>query len=531
MQKIIASFIALTFLIISPLSVSAGFKKTRIAVLDFQIQGEGYETADMGKIVAEWLITAFVKNGRFEVIERSLLKKILEEQKLVMTGVVNESSASQIGKLLGVEVVISGSIMRYQKVLEVNARIIDVENASVVAAEGVKSTSVTRLEDMVYEMAEKIINDFPLKGYIVQRDGKNVVIDLGGSAGVKKGMQFIVYKEGNVIKHPKTGEILDVQRIETGRVEIVGVRGKISEAKIIKEQRPGSLKYGHMVISVVESQTENKPRLFVNTDPQDARVRILNINPPYRRGMELKAGKYHIEVSAPGHKTKKEWIYLQPDQDMEIDIRLVETGYRRPKKIRASEPLPPPSGRKMPQSPAYGGVQFNTQPTLKRVDMLLQEAARQKAAGNYQWKQQTKKVARLLKNLLKQNRRSPVVYYYYGKYYMTEGLYKHAVKYLTKAIRFDKNYSAAHELLGDAYYFWGKQGRNAAKLGKRALNAYKTAAATGYKNNLKAMIYYKMGNIYAELLININKANNYWQKAVSTAPGSTAARLAKKKLT
>ncbi|MBU1182127.1 MAG: CsgG/HfaB family protein [Pseudomonadota bacterium] len=91
----------LTVLILSLLfqtvSSAADFRKTKIAVLDFQLQGEGFETKDMGIIVAEWFITALVKAGRFEVIERGLIQKLLEEQKLSMTGIVDASTATQIG--------------------------------------------------------------------------------------------------------------------------------------------------------------------------------------------------------------------------------------------------------------------------------------------------------------------------------------------------------------------------------------------------------------------------------------------------
>ncbi len=100
------------------------FKKTKIAVLDFSLQGVGLDP-DMGKIVAEWLITAFVKDGRFEVIERRLLESIINEQKLVMNGVVDTSNAEALGEILGVKVIITGSIMKFQDVLEANARIID----------------------------------------------------------------------------------------------------------------------------------------------------------------------------------------------------------------------------------------------------------------------------------------------------------------------------------------------------------------------------------------------------------------------
>ena len=46
----------------------------------------------------------------------------------------------------------------------------------------------------------------------------------------------------------------------------------------------------------------------VLTEPADARVRILNISPPYRPGMELAAGSYQVEASAPAYVTKTETV-------------------------------------------------------------------------------------------------------------------------------------------------------------------------------------------------------------------------------
>jgi len=142
--------------------------------------------------------------------------------------------------------------MRFQNVIEVNARIIDVESASIIAAESVKDTTAIGLEKLVFSMAEKIIKDFPLEGYIVHR-AKNVVsIDLGKRFGVKRKMQFVTFIQGDVIKHPTTGEILDVETIETGVIEIIKVGSKISKAIIIKEQSPNAIVYGQRVKSMGE---------------------------------------------------------------------------------------------------------------------------------------------------------------------------------------------------------------------------------------------------------------------------------------
>ena len=46
----------------------------------------------------------------------------------------------------------------------------------------------------------------------------------------------------------------------------------------------------------------------VVVEPAEARVRILNIGPPYQPGIELAAGSYDVEVGAPGYVTKTETV-------------------------------------------------------------------------------------------------------------------------------------------------------------------------------------------------------------------------------
>jgi len=254
MKRLIAVLMILGISVLMADSAQADFKKIKIAVLDFQVQGEKFETEDIGKIVAEWLITALVKEGRFDVIERRLLEKILQEQKLGVSGVVDSESIARLGKVLGAKIVVTGSVMKLREFVEVNARLISVENASIIAAEKAKSASTSRLEELVTKMAEMIISDFPLEGYIVERGENNIVtIDLGKFAGAKVGKRFIVFKEGKAIKHPKTGEVLDIERIEVGEIEVRSVKEKTASGVILMESPGQKIEYGHMVRSTVEA--------------------------------------------------------------------------------------------------------------------------------------------------------------------------------------------------------------------------------------------------------------------------------------
>jgi TolB-like protein len=240
-----------------PAPARAEFKKTKIAVLDFQLQGEGFPSKDMGKIVAEWLITGLVETGRFDVIERRLLEKILEEQKLGVTGAIDPDSAAQLGKILGVKTIVSGTLTSLEGMNEINARLINVDTASIVAAETVRASTASKLQDLVSQITERIVQAFPLEGYVVQRTGTRVTLDLGRQMGVKPGMRFVAFKEGKVIKHPKTGEVLDVETIEVGMIEITDVRDKTATGTIEKESAPDAVNYGVMVRSAIKGQLVN----------------------------------------------------------------------------------------------------------------------------------------------------------------------------------------------------------------------------------------------------------------------------------
>lgn len=365
-----------------PFSASAEFKKTKIAVLDFQLQGEEFANKDMGTIVAEWFITAMVREGRFDVVERRLLEKVLSEQQLAMSGVVDASSATEIGKLLGVKVIITGSVMKLRDVTEINARIIDVESASIIAAENIKSAAASGLQEMVVEMSQKIMKNFPLEGYVVNRSGDSVTIDLGLRTGVKKGMRFIVFKEGQVIKHPKTGEVLDVERIQTGTVTIADISQKISTAKIEEEAEPGSINYGHLVKSMMEpkalkevketkeAKEVNDGRLYVDTTPAGAKIRILNIGPAYARGMSLAPGPYTIEVSAPGHVTEVEKISLGENEEKTVSIKLAVAPPKPAASMARQEYSPPERETFTPPEPRPEPRPAVNAKQAKLLDML-----------------------------------------------------------------------------------------------------------------------------------------------------------------
>jgi len=149
----------------------------------FRYHGGEFKVQDLGSIVAEWLITSFVQSGRFEVVERSQLQKILEEQKLAVTGFVAQETAVKLGKVLGVKVIISGTLIKLGEAIEINSRLVDTQDGSIIKAEKRRAEHFSDLERTVEELATQIKGDFPLVGYVVNVSPSEVMIDLGWKQG------------------------------------------------------------------------------------------------------------------------------------------------------------------------------------------------------------------------------------------------------------------------------------------------------------------------------------------------------------
>ena len=62
--------------------------------------------------------------------------------------------------------------------------------------------------------------------------------------------------------------------------------------------------------------------VFVSTEPENTRIRILNITPKFYQGIELNPGRYLIEVSQIGYKTVKRWETLAVGENLTLEVRL-----------------------------------------------------------------------------------------------------------------------------------------------------------------------------------------------------------------
>lgn len=108
-----------------------GIKK--MAIIPFSYADNNSSTKD-GSVIAERLTMKLINLQKFEIIERSVLNKVLDELKLQNSGVIDAGSAKELGKVLGVDALITGTLIPTASGIEVNARVIKTETAQAIAA-------------------------------------------------------------------------------------------------------------------------------------------------------------------------------------------------------------------------------------------------------------------------------------------------------------------------------------------------------------------------------------------------------------
>ena len=95
-------------------------QKKRVAVLNFEygtvqssVSAIFGTNQDIGKGISDMLVQKLVTDGKYSVIERNAIDKVLGEQNFANSDRVDSSTAAKVGRILGVDAVIMGSITQF----------------------------------------------------------------------------------------------------------------------------------------------------------------------------------------------------------------------------------------------------------------------------------------------------------------------------------------------------------------------------------------------------------------------------------
>ena len=263
--------------------------KKRVAVFSFEDKTDHswhwWDGRGPGDGMADMLTTALVKSGKYAVIERKEIAKIMQEQQLGQTGLVTQESAAKAGKLLGVELAVIGAVTEFgyskkevggrltrgfglgvasqKSTVAVDVRLVNTSTGEILASENVRKEEsakgltvqtpdagfrnetdfdnslvgkATRASiEAIVVIIDENMGSAPWEGKVITFSSGVVYFKPGSDGGVKVGDVFSVYTKGKDLIDPDTGLSLGSEDSKTGEIEVTGftAENKVSKAKVL----------------------------------------------------------------------------------------------------------------------------------------------------------------------------------------------------------------------------------------------------------------------------------------------------------
>lgn len=270
--------------------------RLRIAVLDFDYASTGadywwYSNPNAAQGVSDLLTNKLVQSGKYTLIERSRIAEILQEQNLATAGRIDPNTAAQVGRVLGADAVVIGSVTRFNldeeggsisilgiggsnrtRTAEVAlaARIVNTTTAEIVSVAessasaekgtggvsisilGSSSTSANNDNELLSTAAEQAVSDLASKlssaapqltalpqvvpvvdATVADVSGTTVIINKGSQDGFRTGMRLSIERVDREVTDPETGEVLRRVTTPIGQIELTEVDGGSGVGRIV----------------------------------------------------------------------------------------------------------------------------------------------------------------------------------------------------------------------------------------------------------------------------------------------------------
>jgi len=216
-------------------------EKISMAVLDLKANNVPAVTAST---ISDFLRLELLNTGRFAVMDRSNMDKVLQEQAFQQAGCTETDCAVKIGQILNISNIVVGSVNKLGTKYMIIINLIDVEKAEVVLGDSIESFSEEALNEAAKGLAISFSGKVPVLGKIVRVKDDEVVLNLGQDDRVSTGMKLKVERLGEEIKDDK-GRVIMREREEIGEIVLTMVDKEASKAKIVGQKK--TLEKGDLV--------------------------------------------------------------------------------------------------------------------------------------------------------------------------------------------------------------------------------------------------------------------------------------------
>ena len=113
------------------------------------------ERPGTGEKISDILFASLSASPQIHLVDRADIKKVLEEQGLNLSGMVNPGQATKVGHLTGAKILVTGSVIEVDKSLYLVAKIIGTETSRVLGA-SVKGKTTDELATLAEQLAKNV---------------------------------------------------------------------------------------------------------------------------------------------------------------------------------------------------------------------------------------------------------------------------------------------------------------------------------------------------------------------------------------
>jgi len=130
--------------------------KKNVGILKFQSKGLSTMEAD---IATDIFRNELVDNGKFQVLDRNNMQAILKEQEFQQTGCTDTACAVKLGKLLNMQFMINGTLLKAGSSIYLAVEVINVESGKIVKSAREKIESMDKLENGIKKIVSALTDE------------------------------------------------------------------------------------------------------------------------------------------------------------------------------------------------------------------------------------------------------------------------------------------------------------------------------------------------------------------------------------
>lgn len=224
-------------------------ERLTLAMLGNVRAGIDASAAGAAGLVEAGLMRELQRLNRFKLVNRSMLERVLSEQELA-AALGSEETRLAIGRIVPAEVFAVGKIRRGAESIEILLEAFSAETSVLLARAEVAGKGNTRgeLEGLVRLLALRLVQEFPecTGSVLAQREG-GITSDLGEMDLVRESTKLTVFRLGEALVDPETGEFLGRITEKLGEALVRSVRQKTSVAEVVDAPSEGNIQVGDHV--------------------------------------------------------------------------------------------------------------------------------------------------------------------------------------------------------------------------------------------------------------------------------------------